>query len=207
MIHQITQKDGLEKAIKLAIKEQRFQLSEPLENVLLRYQFAHDKRIAFLRTKTPIYQVRTNVVEAVVKEFYVSTKQAYLDFLNVSKLLDNAPSIAKKEVAFDMQLEQIEEDMMFMRDQKDFRSLAALHRVKADLLKSYPDANIVDWANLAFPIIQPVFDPVLINSKVIENTSELELLNQKLKNKYKEKSASDFINSLAKDAEFIEKTD
>lgn len=208
MEHQITQKDGLEKAIKLAIKDQRFQLSEPLEKVLLRYQFAHDKRMVFLRVQTnKLYKVRFDVAEALVREFDISIKQAYLDYANVLKFLDNSPSIIKKEVAFDLQIEQIEEDMMLARDEKDLRALAALHKVKADLLKNYPHANVVDWVNLSFPEIRAIFDPSQIKSKVIESPKDLELLNQKLKNTYKEKSASDFINSLATDAEFTEKTD
>lgn len=204
MQHIITQKDGLEKAIKLAIKEQRFQLTEPLENVLIRYQFAYDKRMAFLRTGIELYKVRFDVVEAIVKEYGVSIKQAYLDYANASKLLDNAPSITKKEVSFDMQIEQIEEDMMLCRKEKDLRSLSALHKVKADLLKNYPQANIVDWLSISFPQIRAIFRPELLNTKVIENPKELQALNEKLKAKYKEKSASEFINSMATDVEYTE---
>jgi len=204
MQHIITQKDGFEKAIKLAIKEQRFQLTEPLENVLIRYQFAYDKRMAFLRTGTELHKVRFDVMEAIVREFQVSIKQAYLDYANSSKLLDNAPSITKKEVSFDMQIEQIEEDMMLCRKEKDLRSLSALHKVKADLLKNYPQANIVDWLSISFPQIRAIFKPELLNTKVIENPKELQSLNEKLKAKYKEKSASEFINSMATDVEYAE---
>lgn len=200
----VNQKDGIEKAIKLAIKEKNFKLTEPLEDVLIRYQFAHDKRLVFLKTQSKLYKLRFDVTEALVREFNISIKQAYLDYANMLKILDNCPPLQKREIAFEMQIEQIDEDMMLAREEKDLRALAALHRVKADLQKSYPQAMEVDWASISFPVIRALFDPKLINSKVIETPEELAVLNAKLKEKYSSKSASDFINSIAKDVSFTD---
>lgn len=197
--------DGIEKAIKLAYKEEKYELSGTLQEIVNRYKFIHDQRMIFLRMpKVELYEVRTKCVKELVKEFNISVKQAYLDYAQAEKILDGAPSFRKKELAYDRQLEEIDEDMMMARERKDLKSLAALHKVKAQLNKEYPSANIIDWMSVKFPEIRAVFDPTLINSKVIESATELEEINIRLKNKYAAKSASNFLNNFAKDVEFIE---
>ena len=179
--------DGIEKAIRLAYKEEKYELSGRLEEIVNRYKFIHDKRMIFLRMpKVEIHEIRSKCVQELVREFTISIKQAYLDYSQAEKIFDGSPSIRKKELAYDAQLEQIDEDMMYARSLGDMKAVAQLHKVKAQLQKDYPDANITDWQSIQFPEIRPVFDPKLINSKVTESPEQLEIINQNLKNLQKQ---------------------
>lgn len=202
---QLTTHDGLEKAALALVAGKEVSLSEKLQERAIRMKFIHDEIQALRSTREiPGHKIRREVCLRLSEQFSISLQQSYTDFETASTIFGLEEPLNKKELAFQIQIKTLMEDMEECRVLGDMKSLAQMHKTWADLNKNMPQTN-PEIANIPFPKIVYDFNPARLNSAVTEDLEGLEEMERRfirLAEKGEPKAA--FLANIAQDTSYEE---
>lgn len=197
--------DGLEKAALALVQGKKVSLTKTLEEKATRLKFVHDEMVALRTTngaKIPGHKIRREVTLRLCEAFGLSLMQAYKDYEIATTIFGLEDTLDKKEISFSIQIKSLMEDMEAVREAGDYKSLAQMHKVLAELNKNMP-VQASELAAAPFAKIVYDFNPERLNSKVTESLEELEAMELKfisMAEKGEKKMA--FLNKLATNIDY-----
>lgn len=182
-IYSVNQKTELEKLAKLVLQGKPFDATDALRERIIRAKFAYDQGAELKNYNIKPHKVRREIARRLCEEFPIGLRMAYLIYEDAQMLFGFDDLLNSKELNFNLLIGSLEDDIEAARQNEDYRSVAALQKIKLDALKSRPNDLESKLAEIPFATIYYDFNPSLISSKVLKSADELEALDQKLRMK------------------------